>query len=104
MDHEWREWAVGQGRAITYPRDTPSPPPPQPPTGSSGLSVADLSCTQIPESTECSPNAGLLLGQRRRRWTGIKPAFGQCLVLDGNETLTGQSTSSTDPDVDPVLF
>ena len=29
------------------------------------------------------PNAGLMLGQRRRRWTNIKPALGQHLVLSG---------------------
>ena len=28
-------------------------------------------------------NAGLMLGQRRRRWTNIKPSFGQCPVFAG---------------------
>ena len=29
-------------------------------------------------------NVGLMLDQRRRRWTNIKPTFGQCLVLAGD--------------------
>ena len=28
-------------------------------------------------------HAGLMLIQRRRRWTSIKPALGQCLVFTG---------------------
>ena len=29
-----------------------------------------------PANTRCWPNAGSMLGQRRRRWTNIEPAFG----------------------------
>ena len=29
------------------------------------------------------PNVGLLLGQRRRRWTSIKPTLGQCILFAG---------------------
>ena len=29
------------------------------------------------------PNAGFMLGQRRRRWPNMKPALGQRLVLAG---------------------
>ena len=29
------------------------------------------------------PNVGLRLGQRRRRWTNIRPTLGQCLLFAG---------------------
>ena len=38
-------------------------------------------CVQT--STRRSPNAGLMLGHRRRRWPNINPALGQRLVLGG---------------------
>ena len=33
------------------------------------------------ENTKRVPNAGFMLGQRRRRWPNIKPALGQRLVF-----------------------
>ena len=37
----------------------------------------------IPGNTKRWPNVGLMMGQRRRRWTNIKPILGQCLVSAG---------------------
>ena len=34
-----------------------------------------------PTNTRHSPNAGFMLGQRRRRWTNIKPALVQCTCV-----------------------
>ena len=39
--------------------------------------------TSLPSKHETLPNAGLMLGQRRRRWANINPALGQRLVLAG---------------------
>ena len=43
----------------------------------------DLVQCQItdPANMKCWPNAELMLGQRWRRWSNIRPALGQCLVL-----------------------
>ena len=38
-----------------------------------------------PVNTRRSPNAGSMLGQRRRRWANIEPALGECLVIAGNK-------------------
>ena len=35
----------------------------------------------LPANTRHPPNAGPMLGQRRRRWTNIGPALGGCLVF-----------------------
>ena len=35
------------------------------------------------ENTRCLRNAGLMLGQRRRRWPDINPALGQRPVFAG---------------------
>ena len=37
-----------------------------------------------PLNTRRWPNAGLMLGQRRRRWANINSALGQRLVFAGN--------------------
>ena len=37
-----------------------------------------------PANTKRRPNAGLMLGHRRRRWPNIKPALGHFLVLIGH--------------------
>ena len=34
----------------------------------------------FPANSVHSPNAGLMLGQRRRRWSNIKTVLGECLV------------------------
>ena len=39
--------------------------------------------SNIPANTRRGPNAGLMLGQRRRRWANINPALGPRLVLAG---------------------
>ena len=39
-------------------------------------------------NTTCSPNAGLMLAQRRRRWANIRPALGQRGVFVGLVPLT----------------
>ena len=36
-----------------------------------------------PANTIHWPDAGSMLGQRRRRWPNIKPASGRCIVLTG---------------------
>ena len=36
-----------------------------------------------PPNTRCSANAGSMLGQRRRRWTNIEPAFAEYLLFAG---------------------
>ena len=38
-------------------------------------------CEVNPVNTIPCPNAGLMLGQRRRRWASISPASGECLVF-----------------------
>ena len=38
----------------------------------------------FPENTRRSPNAGSMLGQRRRRWPSIEPAFRERLVFAGH--------------------
>ena len=37
--------------------------------------------TALPTSIRHSPNVGLMLGQRRRRWANIKPTLGEYIVL-----------------------
>ena len=37
-------------------------------------------CCGIPTSSWRSPNVGLILGQRRRRWSNIKPTMGQSIL------------------------
>ena len=37
----------------------------------------------IPANTRHSPNAGLMLAQRLRRWSNINPALGDRLVIAG---------------------
>ena len=39
--------------------------------------------TGYPANTRHWDSVGLLLGQRRRRWTNIKPTLAQCIVLAG---------------------
>ena len=51
----------------------------------------------ITENTRRWPNAGLILGQRRRRWLSIKSALGQCLVFVGYRSIP------VTRDVGPVL-
>ena len=41
-----------------------------------------------PACTRHSPNAGLMLVQRRRRWASIEPTLGVCRVFSGNRTPT----------------
>ena len=38
---------------------------------------------ELPSKHESWPNAGLLLGQRRRRWVNSKPTLGQRLMFAG---------------------
>ena len=38
---------------------------------------------QHPNKLETHPHVGLMLGQRRRQWSTIKPILGQCLVFAG---------------------
>ena len=45
--------------------------------------ASNQAITHIPANMARSLNVGLLLGQRRRRWTNNEPALGQCLVLTG---------------------
>ena len=45
---------------------------------SGGQSIA-----QCPANTKCSANGGLMLVQRRRRWTNITPTLAQRFVLAG---------------------
>ena len=51
-----------------------------------------LGCISKNPHTRHSTNAGLLLGQRRRRWTNSKPALVQCPVFAGSDM--GQCRSS----------
>ena len=37
-----------------------------------------------PENTIYLPDAGLMLGQRRKQWTSIKPASDRSIVFTGN--------------------
>ena len=39
--------------------------------------------TTLPNNTRHSPDAVLMLDQRRRRWTNIETALGKCLVFAG---------------------
>ena len=39
--------------------------------------------TEETADTMSSPNAGLMLSQRRRRWTNIEPTLGQRLISSG---------------------
>ena len=39
---------------------------------------------RLPANTKHWPNAGSMLGQRRRRWSNNKPALGECFVFDGS--------------------
>ena len=40
-----------------------------------------------PENTKRSPNVGLILDQRLRRWAKIVPALGEGLVISGSYRL-----------------
>ena len=55
--------------------------------GGMGMHVMVLSSSPTVQNnlsrSETLPNAGLMLGQRRRRWPGIKPALGEHLVFAG---------------------
>ena len=62
----------------------PLPPPSHPPQPA--LPLLSFYVTQYNALTEgystsstCSPNAGLMLGQRQRRWFNIKTPLGQLL-------------------------
>ena len=44
-----------------------------------------LGCISKNPHTRHSTNAGLLLGQRRRRWTNSKPALVECPVFTGSD-------------------
>ena len=44
---------------------------------------ASRSVVNIPADRSRWPNAGLMLGQRRRRWASISPALGRRLVFAG---------------------
>ena len=43
---------------------------------------------KYPVSKNRLPDVVLMLGQRRRRLTSIKPILGQCLLLAGQEVLS----------------
>ena len=52
------------------------------------VSVISYACADIHEkhsqkNTRHSPNVGLMLGQRRRRWTNIEPTLGESHVFAG---------------------
>ena len=50
-----------------------------------------LGCVQFHANMRCSPTVGLMLVQRRRRWTNINPHFACLLMLDGMLANTGGS-------------
>ena len=52
----------------------------------------------VPANTIHCPIVGSMLGQRRRRWTNIDPALGQCLVF------AGVATDSTNPRYLPNIY
>ena len=45
-------------------------------------SVITLSLDDLPTNAIYYPNAGLMLGQRLRRWPNINTALGQCIVFN----------------------
>ena len=47
-----------------------------------------------PANTTHRPNAGPMLGQRRRRWANIGPALGRCVVFAGGDTMGGRTVQS----------
>ena len=47
--------------------------------------VNECSGRNTPDNTTCSSQASLMLGQRRRRWPNIKPAWVQRLVIAGRQ-------------------
>ena len=52
-------------------------------TGGELLGIYTAYPTYYPANTIDCAIVGSMLGQRRRRWTNIEPALGQCLVFAG---------------------
>ena len=52
------------------------------------------SVTATPANERCWPNAGLMLGQRQRRWPIIEPALDNVFRLMGNASCLGEKASS----------
>ena len=50
-----------------------------------------------------SPNAGLMLGHRLRRWPNIKPAVGKCLMFAGKVRVYSRIEHNTRRLPNPVL-
>ena len=44
----------------------------------------DTPLSGYPANSSHSNNAGLMLGQRRRRWSNIKPALERCIMFHGS--------------------
>ena len=53
------------------------------PSKVSEVATCEERAARVPANTRHSPNAGLLLGQRRRRWANIKPALDKLLAFAG---------------------
>ena len=65
------------------------------------LAASSMHCqTCSPANTRRKTSAGLMLGQRRRRWAGIVPALGQNLLFAG--VLTGHIVFRTCEDIKTV--
>ena len=45
------------------------------------LYLCSISVNMVTMALSCLPYAGIMLGQRRRRWSNIKPALGQGVVF-----------------------
>ena len=45
--------------------------------------IMSVICSSLPANTIHWPNAGLMLGRRRRRRASINPSLGRCIVLAG---------------------
>ena len=60
-----------------------------------------------PRKPQRIPNVGLMLGQRRRRWTNIEPTLDQCLRISGS-TLSRSGSRASDGSVilayDKMMF
>ena len=54
-----------------------------PPCGTDWRQSAHRARTTLTSNTRHSPDAVLMLGQRRRQWTNIGTALGECLVFAG---------------------
>ena len=51
--------------------------------GGGAVTPRNKSKPRAQQKTRYWPNVDLMLGQRRRRWTSIKSALGQCPALSG---------------------